>query len=41
MLINVDGQGCVCIIAPFPNNPNPAEHFDPASDIDISGQGLM
>ena len=31
----------VCVIAPFPNNPNPAEDFDPTRDVDISGQGLM
>ena len=34
-------QDCVCLIAPFPNNPNPAEDFDPKRDMDISGQGLM
>ena len=34
-------QDCVCVIAPYPNNPSPPEDFDPRSDMDISGQGLM
>ena len=29
------------LIAPFPNNPNPAEDFDPTRDKNISCQGLM
>ena len=41
MLYNMLWQDCVCLIAPFPNNPNPAEDFDPKRDMDISGQGLM
>ena len=45
MLINMPynllKQDCVCLIAPFPNNPNPPEDFDPKYDMDISGNGLM
>ena len=29
------------MIAPFPNNPNSAEDFDPQCDMDISCNGLM
>ena len=29
------------MIAPFPNNPNLPEDFDPKYDMDISGNGLM
>ena len=32
-LIKVYGQDCVCVIAPFPINPNTAEDFDPGCDV--------
>ena len=41
MLYNLLKQDCVCLIAPFPNNPNQPEDFDPKYDMDISGNGLM
>lgn len=31
----------MCLIAPFPYNPNQSEEFDPKRDMDVSGQGLM
>ena len=31
MLCNLLKQDCVCLIAPFPNNPNLPEDFDPKS----------
>ena len=34
-------QDCVCLIAPYPNNPDPADQFDFATDMDLSGQGLL
>ena len=34
-------QDCVCLIAPYPNNPNPPETFDVASDFDMSGSNLL
>ena len=34
-------QDCVCLIAPNPNNPDPADQFDFATDMDLSGQGLL
>jgi hypothetical protein len=36
-----DLQDCVCLIAPYPNNPNPPETFDLASDFDMSGSNLL
>ena len=41
MLYNLLQQDCVCLIAPFPNNPNQPEDFDPKYDMDISGNGLI
>ena len=41
MLHNTCGQDCVCLIAPYPNNPNQPEDFDIRRDMDISGQGLL
>ena len=41
MLIKIHIQDYFCVIAPFPNNPNPAEDKDPTRDMDISCQGLM
>ena len=40
MLTNIYGD-CICVIAPFPNNPNTAEDFDSTCDMNISCQGLM
>ena len=40
-ILNMHVQDCVCVIVTFPNNPNPAEDFDPTRDMDISGQGLQ
>jgi len=34
-------QDCVCLIAPYPNNPNPPETFNIATDFDMSGSGLL
>ena len=34
-------QDCVCLIAPAPNNPNPPETFNVATDFDMSGNGLL
>jgi hypothetical protein len=34
-------QDCVCLIAPAPNNPNPPETFDVATDFDMSGDELL
>ena len=34
-------QDCVCFIAPYPNNPNPPETFNIATDFDMSGDGLL
>ena len=34
-------QDCVCLIAPYPNNPNPPETFNIATDFDMSGDGLL
>ena len=34
-------QDCVCLIAPAPNNPNPPETFDVATDFDMSGNELL
>ena len=34
-------QGCVCLFAPYPNNPDPAGQFDFATDMDLSGEGLL
>ena len=41
MLYNIYGQDCVCLVAPFPNNPNPPEEFNVNSDMDFSRTGLM
>ncbi len=34
-------QYCVCLIAPDPNNPNPADQFDFATDMDLSCYCLL
>ena len=34
-------QDSVCLIAPYPNNPKPADQFDFATDMDLSGKGLL
>ena len=34
-------QDCVCLIAPYPNNPKPVDQFDFAMDMDLSGEGLL
>ena len=34
-------QDCVCLIAPAPYNPRPAEDFDVLTDFDMSGEGLL
>jgi hypothetical protein len=34
-------QDFVCLIAPYPNNPNPADQFDFATDMELSGEGLL
>ena len=39
--IKYELQDCVCLIAPYPNNPNPPETFDLASDFDMSGSNLL
>ena len=41
MLNNTYGQDCVCLIAPYPYNPNPPEDFNRTRDMDISGEGLL
>ena len=41
MLNNTCGQDCVCLIAPYPYNPDPPEDFNRTRDMDISGEGLM
>ena len=41
MLNNTCGQDCVCLIAPYPYNPNQPEDFDRTRDMDITGRGLM
>ena len=34
-------QDCVCLIVPYPNNPNPPETFNIATDFDMSGNCLL
>jgi hypothetical protein len=34
-------QGCVCLIAPYPNNPDPADQFDFATDMDLSSDSFL
>jgi hypothetical protein len=34
-------QDCVCLIAPYPNNANPPETFNIATDFDMSGDALL
>ena len=34
-------QDCVCLIAPYPYNPDPPESFDIARDFDMDGDGLL
>ena len=34
-------QDCVCLIAPYPNNPKTADQFDFQTDMDLSGTGLL
>jgi hypothetical protein len=34
-------QDCVCLIAPYPNNAKPVDQFDFATDMDLSGEGLL
>jgi len=34
-------QDCICLIAPYPYNPNRAEDFRLDSDFDMSGKGLL
>ncbi len=34
-------QGCVVVLAPYPNNPNPVESFNLKTDFDLTGDGLV
>lgn len=41
IFLNMRWQDCVCLIAPYPYNPNQADQFDFPGDMDLTGEGLL